>query len=101
MKGRTLCFSTKKCCLSNSLIAKLKKKNCGHRAIAVDFQPVRDKMHAKITLSVQWCAMCIFLFLEFYNFIKGIGHMYIVFLKKFIPIPNLLTCSNIYNLQQS
>ena len=44
--------------------------------------------------------MCIFLFLEFYNFIKGIAHVNIVFSKKFRSlffILNLLTCSNIYN----
>ena len=29
------------------------------------------KMHAQILLGVQWCAISIFLFLKFYNFIKG------------------------------
>ena len=41
-----------------------------------------DKMHAKITLGVRWCMMCIFLFLKFDNFIKGIVHICIVFFKK-------------------
>ena len=37
--------------------------------------------HAQILLGMRWCAMSIFLFLKFYNFIKGIMHIYIVFLK--------------------
>ena len=34
------------------------------------------------TFDMQWCPMCIFLFLRFYNFIKGIMPIYKVFLKK-------------------
>ena len=47
------------------------------------------------------CAMCIFLSLKFYNFIKGIMRIHIVFLikpKTDVFIIHLLTCSNIYNL---
>ena len=35
---------------------------------------------------MQWCGMCIFLFLKSYNFIKGILCKYIVFLKKLRPL---------------
>ena len=45
-----------------------------------------------------WCAMCIFLFLSFYNFIKGIVYIYIVFFKKFRSLfLYLQTCSSIFN----
>ena len=30
----------------------------------------------------KWCAICIFLFLRFYNFIKGFVHIYIISLKE-------------------
>ena len=46
---------------------------------------------------VQWCAMHIFHFLRFYNFIQGIMCIYIVFLKKSRPMfLNLFSCSIIY-----
>ena len=32
-------------------------------------------------LGIKWCVMCIFLFLELYNFTKGIMRIYTVFLK--------------------
>ena len=72
----------------------------GTQAFSGDFQQVYEKMYAKITLDVQQCLMCIFLFLKCYNFIKGNVCIYIVFLTKLrliVFIPNLLTCSNIYN----
>ena len=33
------------------------------------------------TIGGRWCAMCIIPFLRFYNFIKGIMHIYKSFLK--------------------
>ena len=42
------------------------------QALSGDSQSTCCKMHAKILLGVPWCAMCIFLFLNFSNFIKGI-----------------------------
>ena len=40
---------------------------------------MRGKMHMQILLGVPWCAMSIFLFLEFYNFIKGIMRIHSIF----------------------
>ena len=40
------------------------------QALSGVFQCVCGKMHTKILLGVQWCAICIFLFLKFYNFYK-------------------------------
>ena len=40
---------------------------------------------------MRWCAMCIFLYLKFYNFIKGIMRTYIVFLKNLVQI--FITCN--------
>ena len=37
-------------------------------------------------LSMWWCVMHIFLFLRFYNFTKGILHIYTVFFKKLRPL---------------
>ena len=67
------------------------------QALSGDFQHAYGKMY----VGVRWCAMCILLFLKFYNFIKGIMRICVVFLKK--PKTNvfrlyLLPCSNIYNL---
>ena len=42
------------------------------RALLGDFQHAFDKVHALITLDMQWCVITVFLFLKFYNFIKGI-----------------------------
>ena len=39
------------------------------------------KIHTQILLSVWWCAMCIFLFRKFYNFMKGFMRRDIVFIK--------------------
>ena len=71
------------------------------QALSGDFQHAYGKMYVWIPLGVRRCAMCILLFLKFYNFIKGIMRIYVVFLKK--PKTNvfrlyLLSCSNIYNL---
>ena len=54
---------------------------CIIQALSGDFKYASGKMHTKILSDVQWCAMCISLFLKFYNYIKGIMYMYIVFLK--------------------
>ena len=63
----------------------------------------------QILLGVRWCVMCIFLFLQFYNFIKGIMHIYIylrdyahlhthMFLKNIRQMFLCFTyCSNMYN----
>ena len=51
------------------------------QALSGDFQRVCGKMHAQILLGVRWCAMSIFLFLKFYNFIKGIMHIHSIFKK--------------------
>ena len=51
------------------------------QVLSGDFQHESGKLHAKIRLSVQWFVMCIFLFLRFNNFIKGIVRTYIAFLK--------------------
>ena len=51
------------------------------QVLSGDFQHTYDKMHALILLGMQLCTVCIFLLLKFYNFIKGIMCIYIVFLK--------------------
>ena len=51
------------------------------QALSGDFQQARGKMHMQILLGMRWCAMCIFLFLKLYSFIKGIMPIYIVFFK--------------------
>ena len=51
------------------------------QALSGDFQCVCGKMHAQILLGVRWCAISIFFFLKFYNFIKGIMLIH-SFLKK-------------------
>ena len=51
-----------------------------------DFEHAGGKMQSKILLGVQWCAISIFLFLMFYNFLKGTMHTYIVFLKNLRPM---------------
>ena len=64
------------------------------QALSGDFQ------HMHLTKCTHECAMCIFLFLKIFNFIKEIVHIYIVFFKKvktIVFVLNLLTCSNIYN----
>ena len=46
--------------------------------------------------------MCIFFFLKIYNVMKGIMHIYIVFLQKVnVIIFHLITCSDIYILLQN
>ena len=52
------------------------------QALSGDFQHACGKMHAQIQLGVRWCTMCFFLCVRFYNFIKGIVILYIVFLKE-------------------
>ena len=55
------------------------------QALSGDFQHTCGKMHVQILLGVRWCAMSIFLFLIFCNFIKGIMHI-VVFLKNLRPM---------------
>ena len=45
-----------------------------------------DQMHVQVILGVQWCLMCMFLSLKFYNFIKGIVQIYVVFSKTLRPM---------------
>ena len=73
-----------------------------YQALSEDFWGAWGKMHMQILLGVWWCVMCIFLFLKCYNFIKGIMHMYTVFLKnlRHVFLLYLLTFQNIYNFQQ-
>ena len=40
---------------------------------------------------MQWCAICIFLFLKSDHFIKWIVHIYIVFFKKLKPLFSYLS----------
>ena len=61
------------------------------QTLSGDFQHACGKMQAYVPLSVRWCAMCIFVFLRFYNFIKGIVHINIVFLKMLGPLLLYLT----------
>ena len=42
------------------------------QALSRDFQRMCGKMHTQILLGMRWCATSIFLFLKFYNFVKGI-----------------------------
>ena len=51
------------------------------QALSGDFQCKCGKMHAQVLLGVQWCVMSIFLFLKFYNFIKGIKCIHSIFKK--------------------
>ena len=51
------------------------------QALSGDFQCACCKMQAQILLGVRWCAMSIFLFLKFYNFIKGIMRIDSIFKK--------------------
>ena len=68
------------------------------QVLSGDFQHAGHKMHAEKLLGMQWCAMCIFLFIKFYNFVKVIVCIYIVFLKETRPLFLYFTyCSNVYN----
>ena len=73
------------------------------QTLSGDFQCTCGKMHAQILLGVRWCAMYIFLFLKFYNFIEGIMRIHSIFKKHKtnVFILHLLTFKNIYNLQQN
>ena len=51
------------------------------QALSRDFQCTCGKMHVQILLGMRWCAMSIFLFLKFYNFIKGIMRIHSIFKK--------------------
>ena len=51
------------------------------QALSGDFQCAYGKMHVQILLGVWWCVMSIFLFLKFYNFIKGIMRIHSIFKK--------------------
>ena len=53
----------------------LGRKQTIPQAVSGDFQSACGKMHLQILLGVRWCAMSTFLFLKFYNFIKGIMHI--------------------------
>ena len=61
------------------------------QALSGDFQHDCGKINMSILLSMQCCLMCIFLFLKFYDIIKAIVHIYIVFLKKVGPLILYLT----------
>ena len=53
-----------------------------HQALSGDFQRACGKIHAQILLGVRWCAISIFLFLKFYNFIKEIMRIHCIFKKR-------------------
>ena len=52
-----------------------------YHALSGDFQCTCGKMHVRILLGMQWCAMSIFLLLKFYNFNKRIMCIYSIFKK--------------------
>ena len=56
------------------------------QALSRDFQYMCSKMHALILLDVWWCAMSIFLFLKYYNFIKEIMRIHSIFKKPEINV---------------
>ena len=58
------------------------------QALSGDFQHACGKMHAQILFGVRWCAMYIFFFLKFYNFVKEIMCIHSI-LKK--PKTNVFT----------
>ena len=71
-----------------SLIANFVKIVMLHiQTFSGDFQHTCDKMHASIVLGMWWWAMCIFLFLKFYNFVILIHSI----LKRFRPLSLNLT----------
>ena len=47
------------------------------QALLGNFQNDGRKMHAKILLDIEWCVMCILLFLTFYNCSKGICRVFL------------------------
>ena len=61
------------------------------QVLSGDFQCMCGKMHAQILFGMQWCAMSIFFFLKFYNFVKGIMRIHSI-LKK--PKTNVFTLIN-------
>ena len=74
------------------MLRKWKRVNVDEKGqnLSGDFQHECGKMHTEILLGVQWYAMCIFLFLRFYDFFKGFAHIYI-FIKKLGPLLLYLT----------
>ena len=77
-----------------SLIANFVKIVMLHiQTFSGDFQHTCDKMHASIVLGMWWWAMCIFLFLKFYNFVILIHSI----LKRFRPLSLNLTHSLNFN----
>ena len=56
-------------------------KNNHLQALSGDFYRMCGKLHTEILLGVQWFVMSIFLFLKFYNFIKGIMAIHSIFKK--------------------
>ena len=55
--------------------------NISNQALSGDFQCVCGKIHAQILLGMQWRAKSVFLFLKFYNFVKGIMRIHNIFKK--------------------
>ena len=51
------------------------------QVLSGDFQRTCDKMQSQILLGMRWCAMSIFFFLKFYNFVKGIMRIHSIFKK--------------------
>ena len=92
--------------ISNFIMSAWLTNNCN-----TDIRPFQEILNAhvakcmrKYCYDMQWCTMCIFLFLKlynfinFYNFIKGIMCICTVFLKYVRPMfVYLLTCWNIGN----
>ena len=58
------------------------------QALSGDFQRACGKMHVQILFGVRWCAMYIFFFLKFYNFVKEIMCIHSIFKK---PKTNVFT----------
>ena len=58
-----------------------KKSRSINQALSGDFQRVCGKIHVQILLGMRWCAISIFFFLKFYNFIKGIMRIHSIFKK--------------------
>ena len=72
---------------------KFVKKNSQRQVLSGDFQHARGKMHVQLSPKKS-----IFLSLRFYNFIKGIVRIYIIFFKKFrLLFLYVITCSIIFN----
>ena len=60
-------------CLLSKLHSSYLEENKESNRPFLEIFNMSGKMHAQILLGVQWWVMCIFLFLRFYNFVKGIA----------------------------